>query len=128
IDRGYPQGTNFEQLAAEQQLVRFDVADDAQGSKASAMRGLFSSELKFIAAERLASQPGLIGQTVALTAPLSDDANLYLKGQMSRATPSDQRRLSDMQIDWLDRMKAEGQIAARFNTGLVTRGASTQPE
>ncbi|MGZ9099954.1 MAG: phosphate ABC transporter permease PstA [Brevundimonas sp.] len=128
IDRSYPQGTNFEQLVAEQQLARFGVVDDAQGTRATAMRGLFSSELKFLAAERLARQPGLIGQTVPIAAPVSDDADLYLKGEISRATPADQRRLSNDQIDWLDRMKASDQVAAHFNSGLFTKGDSTEPE
>ena len=128
IDRAYPQGTNFEQLVAEQQLRRLGVADDAQGTKATAMRGLFSSELKFVAAERITRQPGLVGQTVTLSAPLSDDADLYLKGEISKATPPEQRRLSDEQIAWLDRMDAGGQVAAHFNTGLFTKGDSTEPE
>lgn len=128
IDRGYPQGTNFELLVAEQQLVRFGVAGDALGTDAAAMRGLFSSELKFIAADRIARQPGLIGQTVPISAPVSDEADLYLKGGISRSTPADQRRLSDAQLDWLDRMKASGQVAARFNSGLFTKGDSTEPE
>jgi phosphate transport system permease protein len=128
IDRGYPQGTNFELLVAEQQLARFGVTDDAQGSKAAAMRGLFSSELKFVAAERIARQPGLIGQTVPLAAPVSDDADLYFKGEINLDTPPDQRRLSNEQIAWLDRMKADGQVAAHFNSGLFTKGDSTEPE
>lgn len=128
VDRAYPQGTNFELLVAEQQLARFGVVDDASGAQATAMRGLFSSELKFVAAERIARQPGLIGQTVTLAAPVSDDADLYLKGEISRDTPADQRRLSDAQIDWLDRMKASGQVAAHFNSGLFTKGDSTEPE
>jgi phosphate transport system permease protein len=128
IDHGYPQGTNFELLVAEQQLARFGVTDDAQGSKAAAMRGLFSSELKFVAAERIARQPGLIGQTVPLAAPVSDDADLYFKDEINLDTPSDQRRLSNEQIAWLDRMKADGQVAAHFNSGLFTKGDSTEPE
>ena len=128
VDRAYPQGTNFELLVAEQQLARFGVADDAAGTQAIAMRGLFSSELKFLAAERIARQPGLLGQTVPIAAPVSDDADLYLKGEISRDTPADQRRLSDAQIDWLDRMKASGQVAAHFNSGLFTKGDSTEPE
>ena len=116
IDRGYPQGTNFELLVAEQQLARFGVADDADGSKANAMRGLFSSELKFVAAERIQRQPGLIGQTLPIAAPLSDDADLYYKGQISRDVPADQRRLSDQQLDWLDQMKASGQVTSHFNS------------
>lgn len=128
VDRAYPQGTNFEQLVAEQQLVRLGVQDDAQGTLSGEMRGLFSSELKFAAAERVQKQPGLIGQTVMIAAPASDDADLYFKGEISRATPSDQRRLSDQQIVWLDRMKADGHVSAHFNTALFTNGDSTEPE
>lgn len=128
VDRAYPQGTNFELLVAEQQLARMGVADDAQGSKAAAMRGLFSSELKFAAAARIQSNPNLIGQTVPIAAPVSDDADLFFKDEISRDTPADQRRLSDEQIGWLDRMKASGQVAAHFNSGLFTKGDSTEPE
>ncbi|MFN3667716.1 MAG: phosphate ABC transporter permease PstA [Brevundimonas sp.] len=128
IDRGYPQGTNFELLVAEQQLARFGVADDAEGTRATALRGLLSSELKFVAAERVRSNPAVIGHTVTIAAPVSDDADLYLKGEISRDTPPEQRRLSNQQIDWLDQMKASGQVAAHFNTGLFTRGDSTEPE
>jgi phosphate transport system permease protein len=128
VDRAYPQGTNFELLVAEQQLARFGVVDDEAGTQAMAMRGLFSSELKFVAAERIAGQPDLIGQTVPIAAPVSDDADLYLKGEMSRDTPADQRRLSNVQLDWLDRMKDSGQVAAHFNSGLFTKGDSTEPE
>ena len=128
IDRAYPQGTNFELLVAEQQLARFGIVDDAQGTRATAMRSLFSADLKFIAAERIAQQPELIGQTVPIRAPVSDDADLYLKGEISLATPADQRRLSNEQIAWLDRMKASDQVVAHFNSGLFTRGDSTEPE
>jgi phosphate transport system permease protein len=128
VDRAYPQGTNFELLVAEQQLARMGVADDAQGSKAAAMRGLFSSELKFAAAARIQGNPNLIGQTVPIAAPVSDDADLFFKDEISRDTPADQRRLSDEQIGWLDRMKASGQVAAHFNSGLFTKGDSTEPE
>ena len=128
IDRAYPAGTNFEQLVAEQALVRFGVEDDAAGSRATAMRGLFSSELKYRIAERLQRQPGLIGETVPIAAPMSDEADLYFKGEISRSTPAVQRRLSDEQIDWLDRMNANGAVSAHFNRALFIHGASTEPE
>ena len=128
IDRSYPQGTNFELLAAEQTLARLGVADDAEGTKSRAMRGLFSSELKFIAADRIEAEPALIGRTVSIPAPLSDDADLYFKGEISRDTPEAQRRLSDEQIAWLDRMRADGQVESHVNTALFTRGDSTEPE
>ena len=128
IDRAYPAGTNFEQLVAEQQLARFGVTDDEAGTKSTAMRGLFSAELKFRAAALIQRQPALIGQTVPIAAPMSDEADLYFKGKISRAAPADQRRLSDQQLDWLDRMKAEGIVSAEFNRALFTNGDSTEPE
>jgi phosphate transport system permease protein len=128
VDRAYPQGTNFELLVAEQQLARMGIADNAAGTKATDLRSLFSSELKFAAAARIQSNPELIGQTVPITAPVSDDADLYFKHEISLATPADQRRLSDEQIGWLDRMKASGQVKAHFNSGLFTKGDSTEPE
>lgn len=128
IDRAYPQGTNFELLVAEQQLARLGIPDDEAGATSTAMRGLFSSELKFVAAERIQDRPALIGETVPIRAPLSDDADLYLKGEISRDTPAEQRRLSNQQIDWLDEMKADGMVVSHFNSGLFTRGDSTEPE
>ena len=128
IDRSYPQGTNFELLVAEQELARLGIADDAAGTRATAMRSLFSSELKFRAAELVRNNPGLIGQTVTIAAPASDEADLYYKGEITKATPADQRRLSDEQIGWLDRMKTDGSVRTHFNGALFTNGDSTEPE
>ncbi len=128
IDMAYPQGANFEQIAAEQQIRRLGVQDDKQGTKAAAMKALLSSELKFQAAKMVARQPSLLGQTVPIVAPLSDDAEMYLKGKITRDQPEDQRRVSNEQMEWLDRMKASGAIRAHFNSALFTKGDSTQPE
>lgn len=128
IDMAYPQGANFEQIAAEQQIRRLGVQDDEQGTKAAAMKSLLSSELKFQAAKMVARQPSLLGQTVPIVAPLSDDAEMYLKGKITRDQPEDQRRVSNEQMEWLDRMKASGAVRAHFNSALFTKGDSTQPE
>jgi len=128
IDRAYPQGTNFQQMVAEQQLARLGETDDAQGAKSTAYRQLLSSELKFRAADMIRENPLLIGQTVTITAPVSDEADLYYKGQVSRVTASDQRRVSDEQMAWLDGLKRDGAVKAGFNGALFTNGDSTEPE
>ena len=128
IDRAYPQGTNFQLLVAEQQLVRFGITDDAQGTQATAMRTLLSSELKFRAAAMIRENPALIGQTVPVTAPVSDEADLYYKGEITADTPAAQRRVSDQQMVWLDRLKSEGAVRSQFNSALFQNGDSTEPE
>ncbi|WP_421729206.1 phosphate ABC transporter permease PstA [Brevundimonas sp.] len=128
IDQAYPEGTNFELLVAEQELARLGVQDDAAGTQARAMRSLFSSELKYRAADMVRDNPEIIGKTVTIVAPASDEADLYYKGEISIETPADQRRLSDAQIGWLDRIKAEGAVRTHFNGALFTNGDSTEPE
>jgi len=128
IDRAYPQGTNFELLVAEQQLARYGIKDDERGTKATAMRALFSSELKFRAAALIRNNPALIGETVTIAAPAADESDLFYKGEISINTPADQRRLSDEQIGWLNRLKADGAVRTHFNGALFTNGDSTEPE
>lgn len=128
IDRAYPQGSNIEQMVAEQSLVRLGAVNDPEGKNATAMRTLFSSELKYRVAELVQNRPGLMGQTVPVAAPMSDEADLFYKGEISRDTPADQRRLSDQQIAWLDQMKARDAVRAHFNSALFLKGDSTEPE
>jgi phosphate transport system permease protein len=128
IDRDYPQGTNFQLMVAQQRLAAMGVTDDAQGTQANAYRTLLSSELKFRAAQLVREDPSVIGRTVEITAPVSDDADLYLKGKIKRSEPAELRRISDQQMDWLDALKRDGTITAGFNSLLFTQGDSTEPE
>ena len=128
IDRDYPQGTNFQLLVAEQQLVRLGVVDDAQGTQATAYRTLLSSELKFRAADLVRRDPSVIGRTVEITAPVSDEADLYYKGKITRDEAAALRRVSDQQMAWLDELKRDGAVRSGFNTLLFTQGDSTEPE
>jgi phosphate transport system permease protein len=128
IDPAYPQGTNFEQMVASQQLASRGLESDAAGPLAAEMRGLFSSELKFEIARRVAEDPSLIGQTVTFDVPVSDEADLYFKDEISIDTPAEQRRLTNRQIGWLDELEDDGKVQAHFNSRLFTSGDSTEPE
>jgi phosphate transport system permease protein len=128
IDPAYPQGTNFPQMVAEQQLARLGVTDDAAGRASTEMRQIFSSELKFVAGDMIKADPSLIGRTVTVTAPLSDDADLFFKGEIGRDTPEEQRRVTDRQIGWLDRLQDDGFVKRTFNGRMFTTGDSTEPE
>jgi phosphate transport system permease protein len=128
IDPAYPQGTNFEQMVASQQLANRGLEGDAAGPLAAEMRGLFSSELKFEIARRVAEDPSLIGQTVMFDVPVSDEADLYFKDEISIDTPAEQRRLTNQQIGWLDELEDDGKVQAHFNSRLFTSGDSTEPE
>ena len=72
--------------------------------------------------------PGLIGsvQTVWVTA--SDDVDSFNKGAIDRDLPESDRRVSDMEITWLDALAADGALRSAFNTTFFTSGDSREPE
>ncbi|MEO1610182.1 MAG: phosphate ABC transporter permease PstA [Pseudomonadota bacterium] len=69
-----------------------------------------------------------IGQTVEIDLFAHGDVDALLKGSISRDTPSDRRQLDDQQVEWVDKLVADGVLAKKFNWGLFKFGASSQPE
>ena len=74
------------------------------------------------------SDPALLGRRVTIELPLSDDADLYQKGHISRDTPEQDRKLRDQQLDWLDVLADRGVIERVFNWPFLLRGDSREPE
>jgi phosphate transport system permease protein len=58
----------------------------------------------------------------------SDDADMLMKGRMSRDIPEDQRRLSDVQIGWVDQLIDADSIQKVFNKTFFTKADSREPE
>ena len=50
----------------------------------------------------------------SLQLPFSDPLDQFAKGQISRDTPEDRRRVSNRQIEWFDKIKAEGLVSKPF--------------
>lgn len=58
----------------------------------------------------------------------SDDVDMLMKGRMSRDIPEDQRRLSNVQIGWVDQLVDQGAIRKVFNKSFFTKADSREPE
>jgi len=78
--------------------------------------------------DRILAEPTLVGQTIRIELPLSDDADLYLKGHVSRSVPQSDRKLSDKQIQWLDALFRRNIIKSKFNWNFLRTGDSREPE
>lgn len=72
--------------------------------------------------------PSLIGQTHEIALITSSDVDMFAKGRISRDIPQHERRLTDLQIMWLDMLKQDGSLSSRFNTTFFTEGDSREPE
>ena len=72
--------------------------------------------------------PSLVGVKTELWMPANDDYDMLHKGNVDRTRPEADRRLSDKQIAWFDRLAAEGRVESRFNVAFFTAGDSREPE
>jgi phosphate transport system permease protein len=90
--------------------------------------GLVSNGAAYELRDRVLAEPGLVGHHLAVAVPLSDDADLYAKGHVSRGTVEADRRLHDQELDWLDTLTNAGAIHTVFNWNFLLSGDSREPE
>ena len=72
--------------------------------------------------------PNLIGKTITVTVPASDQIDQLLKGYIKRDTDESRRKVSNQQIAWADTLKERGVIKKRFNKILFINPDSRDPE
>ena len=128
INRADPTGANYDMLVANSVLAKLGETDDEDGNTSGKVLAIMSNDLGFQLLKMVREDPGLIGKTITVTGPVKSDAALYFKGQIKRATPEDERKLDNQQLDWMDKLKASGAVSSGFNTGFLTRSDSTEPE
>ena len=89
---------------------------------------LVSSGSDFQIRDLVLADPDLIGTTQAVWVLADDDIDMLIKGHIDREVPESERRISDMQLAWVDKLISEGRIEKRFNTTFFTAGDSREPE
>ena len=58
----------------------------------------------------------------------SDDVDMLMKGRLDRRLDESQRRLSDQQIGWIDKLVADDRVRLVFNDTFFTAADSREPE
>lgn len=89
---------------------------------------LFTSSAPFLVRDAVIADPTRLNGTSAFVIPMSDRADQFAKGEISRETPEGQRRISDEQIGMYDQLVSKGVISTPFNWGLFFNADSRFPE
>jgi phosphate transport system permease protein len=92
------------------------------------LAGLMSGGASFAVRSEVMENPDLIGETIEMWVPASDEADLVTQGLISKDTAEADRQMSDQQIGWIEKLRAEGRLEAQFNTTFFTAADSRDPE
>jgi phosphate transport system permease protein len=90
--------------------------------------GLVSSAASMELQRRVVADPSLIGRRETVSLLVDDTVDMLLKGATSRSAPEDERRLTDLQVGWIDALEADGVLGLGFNRAFVSNGDSRDPE
>ena len=101
---------------------------DLQRSDSRAYFAMFTSSAQYLVRDYVVRNPDVIGKTFDYEIPFSDPLDQFAKGQISRDTPEDRRRVSNKQIEWFDNLQTEGVVSKPINFGLILNSDSRFPE
>lgn len=89
---------------------------------------LVSSGAAFDLRAKVMADPDLVGRTVTLWVPASDDVDMYMKGHIRADVAEEERRISDNQIARIERLREQGLVSTGLNLRFFTAGDSREPE
>ncbi len=90
--------------------------------------GLVSSDAGFELRKMVEGNPNLIGSTIKIQLTASDDIDTFIKGKIDKNLPESDRRVKDVEINWIEKLQADNSVVQVFNTAFFTSGDSREPE
>ena len=115
-------------LLAKRALATALGVDPSNKPQMKEVGALLSKDVDLTIRKVVQGDPSLIGKTVPIWVLASGRVDSLLKGQLDRKLPPETRKISDQQVEWIDKATANGTLEKKFNTGLFTNGASSNPE
>lgn len=97
-------------------------------SNLRALYGLVSAGGEDRLRQMVLANPELLNTTLEVTIPVSDEADMFLKGNTDRNIIEGNRNISDQEIGWLDSLHNRGIVRPNFNLTFLTRSDSREPE
>ncbi len=119
-------GADYTVLARTALRSALGIGDDRQERRLA--NALLSKGVDVQLRDMVVANPSIIGTTRPVWLWASGDADTILKDAHQRKIASDNRRLNDQQLGWLDKLASQDRLSKRFNSILFTAGASSDPE
>ena len=118
---------NYRKIIQDTLYERFpDVTD--RKAKGELFNVISSSGAPNLIRQMTYNNPDLVGQSLTIKVPTSDDVDQLLKGNIDRDVPHDRRQVSDQQIAWVDQLVETGEIKSAFNIRFFTSPDSRDAE
>ncbi len=97
-------------------------------TKIRAVGQLLSDGVRTQLRDMVVANPAIIGTTQNVALLAAGDIDSAFKGQINLSVAEENRKVSDLQVTWMNQLAETGVLAKHFNTGIFVNGASSRPE
>lgn len=118
---------NYPKLAETALIAKLGI-DPNDKAAVRKLKGFLSDGSRVQLRSIVMADPSVIGTTQSVDILAAANLDSAYKGQIDLTVPESRRKVSDQQVEWMNKLKAEGAMSEHFNTGLFTFGASSRPE
>ncbi|NND42277.1 MAG: phosphate ABC transporter permease PstA [Silicimonas sp.] len=119
---------NYDDMLAASLGSYFPDVDMSDRAASREVMRILSNGAELELRDRVVADPSLIGETITIKLPASDNYDQLNKGLIKRDTPEENRRLDDAAIAHFDTLDAANVISTPLNTALITSADSRFPE
>jgi phosphate transport system permease protein len=119
-------GANYAALARQSLQAVFPEVESR--TERRRLNAIVSNGAGFELRQMVMDNPGLIGTRQTVRLALASDYDQLLKGNIDRDVPEANRKVSDQQIQWIDKLVSTGNIVNGWNWRLFMNGDSRDPE
>lgn len=109
-------------------LLEIGGAENLKKREQKAYMDMFTDNAPYLVRDQVIADPARLSGKSSFVIPLADPFDQLAKGEISRDTPEDQRRVNDTQIAAFDALVAKGVVSQPFNWGLIFNADSRFPE
>jgi phosphate transport system permease protein len=100
--------------------------NDTSGLRA--VNQMISNSVRSQLRDMVVANPQIIGTTQTVSLLAAGDIDSAWKGQINLEVSEDNRKVSDQQVGWMNKLAEAGALAKHFNGGIFFNGASSRPE
>ena len=125
-DEAVISGANYAALARQSLQAVFPEVESR--TERRRLNSIVSNGAGFELRQMVMDNPDLIGTRQTVRLPLASDYDQLLKGNIDRDVPEADRKVSDQQIQWIDKLVTTGNIVNGWNWRLFLNGDSRDPE
>jgi phosphate transport system permease protein len=119
-------GANYAALARQSLQAVFPEVESRTDRRR--LNAIVSNGAGFELRQMVMDNPDLIGTRQSVRLPLASDYDQLLKGNIDRDVPETDRKVSDQQVQWIDKLVSTGNIVNGWNWRLFLNGDSRDPE